>query len=140
MPCKSAAMSDEKYQENLSYIADPEVRIAYAHMRKLATSSGFSIEFVERAAVGTMKLMKPELGREAYLFSVDRARRHLTFYVRCHATRRWPDLIEQPYMAAKCNAMTSRSISELRLAMKLSEYGVGSSHISKVFDRKFHAY
>lgn len=96
MSCKSAAMSDEKYQENLSYIADPEVRKAYVHMRKLAESSGFSIEFVEHAAAGTMKLMKPELGREAYLFSVDRAKRYLTFYVRCHATRRWPDLIEQP--------------------------------------------
>ena len=96
MPFKSAAMSDEKYQENLSYIADPEVRMAYAHMRRLAEGSGFSIEFVERAAAGTMKLMKPELGREAYLFSVDRARRHLTFYVRRHATRRWPDLMAQP--------------------------------------------
>lgn len=89
-------MAEPFYSENLRYIQSPVVRSEYAKLRDLGANAGLNIEFVPRAAGRTMKLLHPELGREGYLFSADRARQHLSFYVRSHATRRWPDLMTRP--------------------------------------------
>lgn len=85
-------MDEELHAENLAYIQEPSVRRAYSLLRAETGRNGLRTSVGRNSNTRPMRMHGFVQGEYLYLFSCDRARRHLRLYLRKHALTRWPQL------------------------------------------------
>jgi hypothetical protein len=83
---------DELHAANLAYIRDPAVRTAYAEIIQRLRRSGLIVSVLETSSPRPARMYTVVEGEERYVFSCNRARGHLSFYIRLDALELWPHL------------------------------------------------
>jgi hypothetical protein len=86
---------DELHAANLAYISDPTVRSAYDSIVQSLRRHGLRISVLETSSARPARMYAISRGQEHYTFSCNRARRHLSFYIRKKALELWPHLASQ---------------------------------------------
>lgn len=82
-------MESKLHAENREYISDPDAREAYSRTVDDAQRHGLRTSVLASSATRPVRMYEFVHGKERYLFSCDRNRKHLRFYLRNPALKHW---------------------------------------------------
>lgn len=116
----------ELHAANLAYIIDPEIRTAYGQIIDALRNRGFRISVLGSSGPKPARAYLTIAGKESYMFSCNRARKHLSFYLRKEALAEWPQLRTQ-VMAGFEDVTAARD--ELKIVLRRPE------QIDRILDR-----